>query len=104
MRRVRGTESSGRTCWKSDGDFCTLEYMKKNVQITIDERTLVQVDRAGDRLGLKRSHIVREALRDWLRRQAVESFEQEWIAALRRNPDDAERAETWIGVQSWGDE
>ena len=73
----------------------------KNVQITIDQETLEQVDRIGKPLGLKRSEIVRQALRDWLRRHAVQSFEQEWIASLRKQPDEAARAEDWIGIQAW---
>jgi metal-responsive CopG/Arc/MetJ family transcriptional regulator len=73
----------------------------KNVQITIDHETLSQVDRVGKPLGLKRSEIVRQALRDWLRRHAVENFEKEWIEALHENPDDAGRAEDWKGVQVW---
>ena len=73
----------------------------KNVQITIDEDTLTRVDRVGKPLGLKRSEIVRQALRDWLRRHAVEHFEQEWIAALRKKPDEATRADEWMGVQAW---
>ena len=73
----------------------------KNVQITIDDETLTRVDRIGKPLGLKRSEIVRQALRDWLQRHAVESFEREWIAALQKSPDDAGRAEDWKGVQSW---
>ena len=73
----------------------------KNVQITIDDDTLTRVDRIGKPLGLKRSEIVRQALRDWLRRQALENFEQEWIAALRKKPDDAARAEQWREIQAW---
>ena len=73
----------------------------KNVQVTIDEDTLTRVDRIGKPLGLKRSEVVRQALRDWLRRQAVENFEQEWIAALRKRPDEAARAEDWRQVQAW---
>ena len=73
----------------------------KNVQITIDEETLARVDRAGKPLGLKRSEIVRQALRQWLRERAVERFEQDWIAALRKTPDDAARADDWIGAQAW---
>lgn len=73
----------------------------KNVQITIDEETLLGVDRVGKPLGLKRSEIVRQALRDWLRRHAVESFEQEWIRALGNEPDEAKRADDWIGAQAW---
>lgn len=73
----------------------------KNVQVTIDQETLSRVDRLGKPLGLKRSEIVRQALRDWLRRQAVERFEQEWIAALQKDVDKPERAEDWLGVQAW---
>jgi mRNA-degrading endonuclease toxin of MazEF toxin-antitoxin module/predicted transcriptional regulator len=57
----------------------------KNVQITVDEETLAQIDRIGRPLGLKRSEIVRRALRDWVQRHAVESFEQEWIEALKKS-------------------
>ena len=74
----------------------------KNVQITIDEDTLTRVDRIGKPLGLKRSAVVRQALRDWLRRHAVENFEQEWVAALQKNPDEAARAEEWRDIQAWG--
>lgn len=73
----------------------------KNVQITIDQETLAQVDRVSKPLGLKRSEIVRQALRDWLRRHAVERFEREWIAALQARPDAAGRAEDWVGIQAW---
>ena len=72
----------------------------KNVQITIDQDTLAEVDRVGKPLGLKRSEIVRQALRDWLRRHAVERFEREWVAALRVKPDGAERAEDWAAIQA----
>ena len=73
----------------------------KNVQITIDDETLARVDEIGKPMGLNRSEIVRRALRDWLHRQAIEGFEQEWINALREAPDDAKRAEDWSGVQTW---
>ena len=73
----------------------------KNVQISIDGETLSRVDQIGKPLGLNRSEIVRRALREWLHRHAVESFEREWIEALQKRPDDAGRAESWIGIQSW---
>lgn len=74
----------------------------KNVQITLDEDTLARVDQVGKPLGLNRSEIVRQALRQWLRRQAVESFERQWIAALRAEPDEAARADDWLESQAWG--
>jgi metal-responsive CopG/Arc/MetJ family transcriptional regulator len=73
----------------------------KNVQVSIDEETLQHVDRAAAPLGLSRSEVIRQALRQWLRRRAVESFEQEWIAALREEPDDPSRAEAWLSPESW---
>jgi metal-responsive CopG/Arc/MetJ family transcriptional regulator len=73
----------------------------KNVQVTIDQETLTEVDRIGKPLGLKRSDIVRRALRDWVRRHAVERFEQDWIAALGTTPDEAGRADDWRAIQTW---
>jgi metal-responsive CopG/Arc/MetJ family transcriptional regulator len=73
----------------------------KNIQITVDEETLRQVDRVSGPLGLKRSEVVRQALRQWLQRRATEHFEEEWISALGKKPDDHQRAEEWLGVQSW---
>jgi metal-responsive CopG/Arc/MetJ family transcriptional regulator len=73
----------------------------KNVQITVDEKTLKQVDRVARPLGLKRSEIVRQALREWLRARSVERFEREWIEALGERPDDGSRAEDWLTVQTW---
>lgn len=73
----------------------------KNVQVSIDADTLAQVDRVGKPLGLKRSEIVRQALREWLRRRSISRFEDDWIAALRTRPDDARDADDWIQAQAW---
>ena len=73
----------------------------KNVQITVDEQTLHNVDLVGKPLGLTRSEIVRQALRQWLQRQAVERFETQWVDALRERPDEAARANEWGGIQAW---
>jgi len=73
----------------------------KNIQVTVDERTLRQVDRVSKPLGLKRSEIVRQALREWLDRRAIESFEDTWIAALKRRPEAPGRADDWLATQAW---
>ena len=73
----------------------------KNVQITIDEDTLAAVDKAGKPLGLKRSEIVRRALREWLDRRAIQEFEKEWIRALEAVPDDKASADRWGRAQAW---
>jgi metal-responsive CopG/Arc/MetJ family transcriptional regulator len=74
----------------------------KNVQVTIDDETLARVDQVGKPLGLNRSEIVRQALRQWLRRHAVEHFERQWIAALQERPDAPSRADDWIDAEAWG--
>jgi metal-responsive CopG/Arc/MetJ family transcriptional regulator len=73
----------------------------RNVQVSIDEETLRNVDRAAEPLGLTRSEIVRQALRQWLHRRAVDRFEQDWIAALQQTPDEATRAEAWLASETW---
>lgn len=74
----------------------------KNVQITIDQETLAQVDRVGKPLGLKRSEIVRQALREWLRRRAISRFEDDWIAALQKKQSgDADDVEAWAAIRAW---
>jgi metal-responsive CopG/Arc/MetJ family transcriptional regulator len=72
-----------------------------NVQICVDEDLLQAIDKAGKPLGLKRSQIVRQALRVWLQQQSIDRFEHEWIAALQSSPDDAHRAEIWRSAQQW---
>jgi len=73
----------------------------KNVQISVDEVLLRAIDDAGKPRGLKRSQIVRQALRTWLQQQSVGDFERDWIEALQSSPDDAGRAEVWRSAQSW---
>jgi metal-responsive CopG/Arc/MetJ family transcriptional regulator len=75
----------------------------KNVQVTIDDVTLRRVDRAAKPLGLKRSEIVRQALREWLQRRSLEKFEEAWIASLRKRPDEASRADAWLDSLTWSD-
>ena len=75
----------------------------KNIQITVDLETLRRVDRASKPLGLKRSEIVRQALRQWLDRRAIEGFEDAWIAALKQRPQAGSSADEWRAAQSWGD-
>jgi Arc/MetJ-type ribon-helix-helix transcriptional regulator len=76
----------------------------RNVQISMDEKLLNQIDRAGRPRGLKRSQVVREALHDWPRKQTVEQFERDWINSLRADADDDRRAEEWLPIQTWGEQ
>lgn len=72
-----------------------------DVHITVDEKLLDEVDRVSEPLGLDRSEVVNQALQVWLRSHTLGHFEQEWIAALQKEPDDARRAEIWMDAQVW---
>ncbi len=76
----------------------------KNVQISFDEELLETVDMAATSSQMSRSAIVREALKNWLRQRQVKAFEDEWIAKLRKAPQDTEEAEAWLEAESWSDE
>jgi hypothetical protein len=72
-----------------------------NVQVPLDEQLLAEINKAGQGVDLAR--IVREALLAWLTRREGRRFEQEWVAALKTNPDEAGRAEDWLEAQTWSD-
>jgi hypothetical protein len=79
-----------------------------NMQVAIDENLLAEINKVGKRQNLDLTQIVGEALQTWLkRREALRReglrFEQEWIASLKKNPDDASRAEEWLEVQAWSE-
>ena len=73
----------------------------KNIEIPIDESLLAEVDLANQNCSRALSEVVEEALRAWLMRRKANTFEQEWIAALKINPDGATRAEVWREAQAW---
>jgi len=72
-----------------------------NVQLTLDEKLLAEVDKVSKPLGLDLAQIMREALMAWLKKREALHFEQEWVAALKNNPDTASRAEDWLEAQAW---
>jgi len=83
--------------------FCIIETMK-TIQITMDESLLAEVDKVGEPAGLELSRIIEDALKHWLKRYQSKRFGQEWIAALKKNPDDAGRAEAWLETQAWSEQ
>jgi len=75
-----------------------------NLQISIDEKTLAEIKQVSKPQGLDITQVIREALQSWLKRREAARFEQEWIAALKKNPDDANRAEDWLEAQAWAEQ
>ncbi len=74
-----------------------------NLQISIDEHLLAEINIASHSRGLDMTQIVREALRGWLKRRKGLHFDQEWIAALKKSSDTASRAEDWREAQAWSE-
>ncbi len=74
-----------------------------NIEITLEEQLLTEIVSAGKSRGLELAQIIREALLVWLKRNGGQQFEQEWVAALKQNPDEASRAEDWLESQTWSE-
>lgn len=75
--------------------------MSTNIQISLDEQLWAELVRVGLPLGLEPAQVIRQALQVWLERRDGQRFEQEWIAALKQNADEASRAEDWLEAQAW---
>jgi hypothetical protein len=74
-----------------------------NIEVSLEEQLLAEIVRAGKPRGLELTQIIREALLAWLKRHGGQQFEQEWITALKQNPDEASRAEDWFEAQAWSE-
>jgi hypothetical protein len=102
-----------RHAWRQNFSLANIAHLSYNdfminMQIAVDENLLAEIEKAGERQGLDLAQIVREALQTWLKRRdglrrEGMRFEQEWIATLKKNPDDASRAEEWLEAQAWSE-
>ena len=75
----------------------------KNVQISLDERLLEEIDHIVTKRHSSRSALVREALKYWIRQREIQDFEQGWIQKLKENPEDSIDTEAWTQAEAWGD-
>jgi metal-responsive CopG/Arc/MetJ family transcriptional regulator len=72
-----------------------------NLQVSIDERLLAEINNAGNSRGLDMTQIIREALHGWLKRRKGLHFDQERNATLNKSPDTAGRAEDRHEARAW---
>lgn len=76
------------------------KYMSKvNLQIRVPDETVEQIEKIA---GKSKSEFVREAIEEKIRRELDRRRVEEWIAALKKNPQDLEHAEDWLKAGSWG--
>jgi Arc/MetJ-type ribon-helix-helix transcriptional regulator len=76
----------------------------KNIQISFDEDILAAIDRAVSTGNLSFPDIVKDAVRQWLKRREIRKFEEDWIEKLKSEPDNPEDAEKWIPIQYRSDD
>ncbi len=77
--------------------------MNTNIQISLDEQLWAAMVRVGQPLGLEPVQVIRQALQGWLSQHDGQRFEQEWIASLKKKPDDPNRTEDWLEAQAWSE-
>lgn len=73
----------------------------KNVQISLDEDLVKEVDRLAKRLHSTRSALTRDALRDALTRHNVSQFEQKHRSGYTVKPEKKEEFSVWESEQAW---
>ncbi|MEN8164466.1 MAG: ribbon-helix-helix protein, CopG family [Acidobacteriota bacterium] len=76
----------------------------RTVQMTLDDDLVNEVDRVVKRLHSSRSAFTRMALREALKRYAVEQQERRHRRGYERYPVAAEEFSVWGEEQAWGDE
>jgi metal-responsive CopG/Arc/MetJ family transcriptional regulator len=73
----------------------------QTIQVVLDEQLLTATDDAARRARLNRSALVRDALRQYLKRLHVEDLERRDRAGYEREPDTAADLALWEGAAAW---
>ena len=73
----------------------------ETIQVVMEEGLLKAADRAARRLKVNRSALIRDAVREHLRRLHYRELERQEIAAYERTPEDPEEFAVWDRVAAW---
>ena len=76
----------------------------ETIQVVLEGDLLRRVDRAARRLKLNRSALIREALRQHLKKLQMLSREEADRRGYQRNPEDGDTLRAWSGVAAWPDD
>jgi metal-responsive CopG/Arc/MetJ family transcriptional regulator len=71
------------------------------IQVVIEEELLRSADRAAHDLKVNRSSLIRDALREHLRRLRVEDLERRELEAYDKTPEDPAEFAAWDKVAAW---
>jgi len=75
----------------------------ETIQVVIDEDLLRATDRVAERTKMKRSALVREALREYLKRARYQELERRDREGYEKHPATGELV-AWEGVATWAEE
>jgi len=73
----------------------------ETVQIVLDKELLQATDRVAKQTKRNRSALVRDALREHLRRIEIRAHEEQERAAYKAHPQDLDEARLWASVAVW---
>lgn len=76
----------------------------ETVQIVLDKKLLTATDKAARRRKVNRSALVREALREHLRRLEIRTLEERDRDGYLRQPQSEEEEHLWETVAAWPEE
>lgn len=75
--------------------------MMETIQVVLDKELLLAADHAARRLKRNRSALVRDALREHLRRLEIEAKEEGERAAYAKQPQNLAEAKSWEAEAVW---
>jgi metal-responsive CopG/Arc/MetJ family transcriptional regulator len=75
--------------------------MMETIQIVLDKELLQAADSAARRLKRNRSALVRDALREHLRKLEVHAKEECDREGYMRHPEDSEESLSWVSEAAW---
>lgn len=83
-----------------------MEYIRhvETIQVVLDKKLLVAADRAARKMKANRSALVRDALREHLRRLEIRAKEDRDREGYARQPQERDEWEPWQAVMSWPEE
>jgi Arc/MetJ-type ribon-helix-helix transcriptional regulator len=73
----------------------------ETIQVVLDSKLLRAADAAARKAHVNRSALIREALREHLRRVEIQALEEREREAYRRHPDTASDVEAWGQEAVW---
>jgi hypothetical protein len=99
--RVSPGERGGRPQW---GRYCGWTPHMATIQIIVDEPLLKAPDREAKRQKMNRSALIRDALREHLKRLRQRDFEERDRRGYEAQPQRTEEYSPWEEIAAWPDE